>query len=78
MMAQVKKIQSKSKDLICWNKSMEAVAEFFQHEKKEQNNNSPGEDRTPDLRISHTVYKYDALTYCATGERWLRSLILTL
>lgn len=29
---------------------------------------SPGEARTPDLRMSDTVYKYDALTDCATGE----------
>ena len=40
--------------------------------KKEKKNSSPGEDRTPDLRMSPlpaiTVYKYDALTDCATGE----------
>ena len=29
---------------------------------KKLKRHSPGEDRTPDLRISHTAYKYDALT----------------
>ena len=38
---------------------------------------SPGEARTPDLRMSDTVYKYDALTDCATGEL-LRKVIFDL
>ena len=38
--------------------------------KKKKNWISPGEDRTPDLRIPqhNTAYKYDALTDWATGE----------
>ena len=35
---------------------------------QEQKKISPGEDWTPDLCMSDTVYKYDALTNCATGE----------
>ena len=36
--------------------------------KRQEKRISPGEDWTPDLRMSDTVYKYDALTNCATGE----------
>ena len=46
------------------SKKKKAYAIRFIHMEEKKNLNSPGEDRTPDLRIPQhdTAYKYDALT----------------